>query len=341
MPSCRTAAYNAAVEGDAVTMQELVDSGATLNRQNVLGEQDGQKMNPLRFLIVDFPAAILALAWDIGTLGTFGTHSFTARMHANQCETPIDEACKRGYADVTRILLKAGEKPCSSSVQEAVSGNKLGVVQELLDNNNIGPNWQYNDWPILLWAARDGATDVTRLLIQRGAFVNHKDSDDRTALWLAAYNAQVRDARALLEAGANVHAVLDQAHHNGDADKGITVVKTLVSAGVPKSVFAAHYLYGRSDSALALAITRAGYQAPPPAPPQQPAKVEIKETPRTVALPTARTKTKSTARNQTKPARARFAAPLKSNTPKKQTKQAKPAAPKAKPSRSSILKDFR
>lgn len=324
LPSCRTAAFNAAIEGDAVAMQQLADEGACLSEKNAMNVPK----NPLYKLLIQLPLGLTAMAWDIGTLGNFFTGASLAeriimKKPGDLDDTPINAASLRGHDQVVRILLRAGERPDNFTIHKVARENHAAVLNEFMNYRVAGANWEYDDWPLLMWSARDNAPDVTHLLISRGAFVNYSDNKGRTPLFLAAWNENVEDAQELIAAGADIHAVLTKADSDADADKCISIVRTLQLAGAPKSAFATHYLYGRSSSTLAIAITRAGtpvVQAMP-----EPLPTPMMEKPK---------KQQDSKMNKEK---------KKKVAPKAAPKTApKPApAPKPqKPSRSTILQDF-
>jgi ankyrin repeat protein len=78
-------------------------------------------------------------------------------------------------------------------------------------------------WSLLYGAAREGHTDVARVLLARGADVNRGDSIGRTPIHAAALNGYDEMAILLLRAGAdirlrenlNVWTALKAACHNG------------------------------------------------------------------------------------------------------------------------------
>lgn len=328
LPACRTAAFNAAIQGDAATMQQLVNEGACLSEKNAMAVPK----NGLYQLFVRLPLGLVAMAWDIGTLGNFFTGTSLAeriimKKPGDLDDTPINAASLRGYADVVRILLKAGERPDNFTIQKAARENYAAVINEYLNYRIIGTNWKYDNWPLLMWSARDEAPDVTRLLISRGAFVNYSDNKGRTPLYLAAWNDNVEDARALIQAGADIHTVINLANSNADDDKCLEIISTLQRAGAPASAFASHYLYGSNYSPLSVAITRAGASAaqpkalpePPPAP-----------------APTKATPKRSVDNRMVKTPKKKKAA-----SPAPKAKPAPAPAPKPQqPSRASILQDF-
>jgi len=58
----------------------------------------------------------------------------------------------------------------------------------------------------LFWAALSRRTDALRTLVAKGADVNAKDNEKRTALFWAAYFGYTDTVRALLAKGARANA---------------------------------------------------------------------------------------------------------------------------------------
>lgn len=82
------------------------------------------------------------------------------------------------------------------------------TVQALLQGGT-DPNLTYHSNTALTYAARDGFTDIARLLVEEGAEVNWIDSEGVTPLILAAFKGHVEIAELLLDQGAD-RTVKDQ-----------------------------------------------------------------------------------------------------------------------------------
>ena len=87
------------------------------------------------------------------------------------------------------------------------------------------PNLVYRTNTALTYAARDGFTDIARLLIAHGADVNWIDCEGVTPLILAAHKDHIELVQLLLAHGADTtikdqwqRTALDYARRRGDAD---------------------------------------------------------------------------------------------------------------------------
>ncbi|KAI5816217.1 ankyrin repeat-containing domain protein [Pyronema omphalodes] len=80
------------------------------------------------------------------------------------------------------------------------------VVKFLLEKNcvDINKTEGYGDTP-LLYAARNGNSEVVKLLIQHGAAVETRNNDGRIALSLAAQHHRLETLNILLQSSADVN----------------------------------------------------------------------------------------------------------------------------------------
>ena len=91
------------------------------------------------------------------------------------------EACRAGHADSVRKILSA------------VADSSARVDEQLGEWGRSG----------LYWAAREGRTEILRLLLDSGGSVDSTDKDGTTPLIAAAYFGHGDAARLLLESGAD------------------------------------------------------------------------------------------------------------------------------------------
>ena len=79
----------------------------------------------------------------------------------------------------------------------------------------------------LMRAALEGKSVIVKALLDRGADVNARDSEGRTALMFAAVNMQHPDtATALLEHGADVNATAEDGCHVRDKSRSSVLPET-------------------------------------------------------------------------------------------------------------------
>ena len=107
---------------------------------------------------------------------------------------------------------------------EATLASNVETVRQLLQNGT-DPNLVYNTNTALTYAARDGFTEIARLLIDRGADVNWIDGEGVTPLILASFKGHLELTQLLLDHGADVtvsdqwnRTALDYALRRGETD---------------------------------------------------------------------------------------------------------------------------
>ncbi len=107
---------------------------------------------------------------------------------------------------------------------EATLAGNIDDVRTLLQQGT-DPNLVYNTNTALTYAARDGFTDIARLLIDQGANVNWIDGEGVTPLILASFKGHIELVELLLAHKADVtvrdqwdRTALDYALRRGAAD---------------------------------------------------------------------------------------------------------------------------
>ncbi|MBQ4875166.1 MAG: ankyrin repeat domain-containing protein [Rickettsiaceae bacterium H1] len=81
-----------------------------------------------------------------------------------------------------------------------------------IDDDGVDVDARLNEfsWTALMYAAREGHSDIAELLIEKHADVNAKDRSGRTSLWLAAYNGNEKIVEQLLQKNADVNAQTEE-----------------------------------------------------------------------------------------------------------------------------------
>lgn len=113
--------------------------------------------------------------------------------------SPIEAAASMHRADLTRALLAKVTHPPDDLLALAIRKDYLDIVAALLASGMDGS-------PALHDAALKGRIDMLKVLLARGADVNHRNSTGATPLHDAAIGGNAEAARVLLEHGANVNA---------------------------------------------------------------------------------------------------------------------------------------
>ncbi len=114
-------------------------------------------------------------------------------------ETALMIAAAENQPEVIGVLVKHGAEVNRRSAALSWPRDRFGLEGVL----TILP---HGSWTPLMYAARDGALDATRALIEAGAELNSGDPDGTTALLLAITNGHYDLAALLVEKGANPNA---------------------------------------------------------------------------------------------------------------------------------------
>ncbi len=196
-------------------MNLLLSAGADARAANRYG------VTPLSLAAVNGSARMVARLLEAGA---------DPNGSVSQGQTVLMTAARTGNADAVRVLIERGAAVDAREAQLgetalmwAASENHAAVVSELLahgagvnlrsatvefPNDRFGLEGvltilPHGDWTPLMYAARDGASDAARVLIEAGAALDAVDPDGTTALVLAITNSHYDTANVLLEAGAD------------------------------------------------------------------------------------------------------------------------------------------
>jgi ankyrin len=210
---------------DLETADLLIHSGFNVSAANRRG------MTPLDVACVNGSAAMIRKLLDAGA-NPNAAHS--------DGQTPLMTAARTGNPDAVRVLLDKGAAVnAKDNVAEqtalmfAITENHPDVVRVLIDHGadvnarttrvetppattgnlqGIG-RAQNREKPVpqgamtpLLYAARDGRTDIARMLLAAGANLNQPEANGESPLLVAINNGQIETAQMLLEKGADPNA---------------------------------------------------------------------------------------------------------------------------------------
>ncbi len=214
---------------DADTVARLIASGANVNASNDLG------VTPLALACANGNAAIVGKLLAGGALPNVLSNgepplmtaarsgdvdivtaliSRGANVNARDAargQTPLMWAVAHGHGGVVRVLLDKGADvhARSQAVRQLVMrGSRYGGVisrEKAAVDRAVGEVEHGGSTP-LLFAARNGSVESTRLLISAGANVNDQAPDGSSALAMASHSGHGAVAAVLLEHGADPNA---------------------------------------------------------------------------------------------------------------------------------------
>jgi cytohesin len=112
--------------------------------------------------------------------------------------TPLSEACFYGHIDIVKALVVKGgnvwAKKSDGETPFTMAAGHPEVMQFLKQNQE------------LIEAAHNGDNKTVQALLDKGAYVNAKDGDGRTALTEAAWENHIDTVKLLLNKGADPNA---------------------------------------------------------------------------------------------------------------------------------------
>jgi ankyrin repeat protein len=211
-----TTALHWAVRADDLDLStRLVQAGANVKAANRYG------VTPLSLAAVNGNAAMTALLLRNGA---------DANQVVSRGQTVLMTAARTGNVEVVGALLEKGANVNARETQLgetalmwAASENHAAVVKALVargaevDARSTSlkfPKDRFGlegvltilprgDWTALMYAARDGAPDAARALLDAGAQINAVDPDGTTPLVRAIWNSHYDTAKVLLDRGAD------------------------------------------------------------------------------------------------------------------------------------------
>ena len=122
--------------------------------------------------------------------------------------TALMWAAGHGYHEIAKLLLDYGaDIEARNDLLSVVSIEKLETGKSdywnLIDQMGTQEAKKHHGWTALIWAARNGQTDMVNLLLGRGANINAITKDGFTALVHAISSKHIETAQLLLERGAD------------------------------------------------------------------------------------------------------------------------------------------
>lgn len=147
-------------------------------------------------------------------LGRQPTNHFDMNARDGYGMTALMWAAGSGSQELVSLLLQHGadieernDLLSVRSIEKLLTGN--GDYWELIDRMGTLAAKKHHGWTALIWAARNGRTEIVSLLLDSGANVNAITKDGFTALVHAIDNKHQETAHLLLERGADPNLVED------------------------------------------------------------------------------------------------------------------------------------
>jgi ankyrin repeat protein len=172
----------AAVNGNAAMVSLLLKNGADPNQ--VVSRGQTVLMTAARTGNVEAVNALLERGADVNARET------------QLGETALMWAASENHAAIVKALIAKGAEVDARSNALKFPKDRFGLegVLTILPKGN---------WSALMYAARDGAPDATRALLDAGAQINAQDPDGTTPLVRAIWNSHYDTAKVLLDRGAD------------------------------------------------------------------------------------------------------------------------------------------
>lgn len=138
-------------------------------------------------------------------------HAYDPKRRRNAMEA----AAEKGHTDIVRLLLDLGAEPRVGlgnhpfAVQFAAMGGHIEIVRLLIeageDPDHCSGRPGGGSYSPLQAAALNDNVDLAKLLLAKGAKINHRSSSGDTPLELAVMKISLRCLKLLLESGAKVY----------------------------------------------------------------------------------------------------------------------------------------
>jgi ankyrin repeat protein len=187
----------AAANGQAQLVGVLLKSGADVRKSDA-ALRDGRTVLMLAARTGNVDALTLLLAKSASVNAVESRTGTTALMWA----------ALENRADAVRVLVKAGADINATSTVTAYPHTPPGVIGDALEEgySYVGQTvLPRGGWTALMYAARQGAFEAARALVDAGANLNLADPDGTLALTFAIINGHYDVAALLADKGADVN----------------------------------------------------------------------------------------------------------------------------------------
>ena len=194
--------YEIIQAGDIAGVRDFIASGADINQ---VDKNSG--WTPLEIAASNGFTEIVNLLIQAGD---YASKEKNKRFH-EALFMPI----VRGQLEIVKAFVAVGADvnylwTCGSGLHYAMQHNHLEVVEFLLANgadvNIREPEEDGKKWTPLMEAARTASSEIARILIDKGADINAKDTEGKTPLVIATEFGNAEVAGELILAGADIDA---------------------------------------------------------------------------------------------------------------------------------------
>jgi ankyrin repeat protein len=196
-----TPLYFAAANGNAAVIRKLLDAGADPNAADAMGET--ALMTATRSGNVDSLKALLQHGATVNTQDSVNQQ--TALMWAVRSNAPAAVQLLIEYGAEINARTRIGKAPAARPPGAGGGSHGVGIVRSGWPERGFQPETPGAMTP-LLYAARDGRTDIARMLVAAKADVQQADVNGITPLLMAITNNHLDTAKFLIEKGADVNA---------------------------------------------------------------------------------------------------------------------------------------
>ena len=216
-----TPLMHAAGQGHIDVVQILVASGASVNAQARFESERG--CTPLHYAAhgkyTDIMEFLLKSGADVNAVGfgQYGTPLHTLLLFNHQTDFILGEEKEEKIFKGMTILLNAGADPNipnkaenSCPLQAAVKEEMFHVVRLLIDKGANVNHRDHNDQTAFVAALYRSRKDIALFLLEHGLDIHQKSKNGSTALMIAVSHANATVVDALIQAGADVNAVTNE-----------------------------------------------------------------------------------------------------------------------------------
>ncbi|MEM9484993.1 MAG: ankyrin repeat domain-containing protein [Cyanobacteria bacterium P01_F01_bin.116] len=223
---------------EAVVFTHTEDSDRTRRHMTLSALDQTSKSDYLSMVSLESGASFSYGIFDYGDSGSGGPErlltgdlDFGSEQMRVQCYAQAEWASDPQWCIPLLHHIVRNEVAEAPALIEATLAGDVEDVRQLLEQGT-NPNLVYHTNTALTYAARDGFTEIARLLIDYGADVNWIDGEGVTPLILASFKDHIDLVRLLLAHGADVtvrdqwnRTALDYALRRGETDPIVQLLK--------------------------------------------------------------------------------------------------------------------